>query len=153
MIRAVMDSPVGMLTLLAEEGKLIKIGFDPQANAHIPLGSDAVLDMAKQQLSEYFLGTRKRFDLPLDPRGTAFQRRVWAALCDIPYGTTETYGQLAARIGQPKAARAVGQANNRNKLPIVIPCHRVIGADGALVGYSDGVEIKRILLAIEAANC
>ena len=104
---------------------------------------------AGAQLAEYFAGRRTAFDLPLDPRGTPFQLRVWAALRDIPYGATASYGQVASRLGQPGAARAVGGANNRNPLPIVVPCHRVIGADGALVGYGGGLHVKEYLLQLE----
>ena len=105
--------------------------------------------LAPAQLREYFAGTRRTFDLPLAPRGTAFQQRVWAALRAIPYGETCTYGELAAAIGSPSASRAVGMANHHNPIPIVIPCHRVIGANGTLTGYAGGLEIKRKLLALE----
>ena len=108
-----------------------------------------LLDAAEAQLREYFAGTRRTFDLPLAPRGTAFQQRVWAALRAIPYGETRTYGELAAAIGSPSASRAVGMANHHNPIPIVIPCHRVIGANGTLTGYTGGLEIKRKLLALE----
>ena len=108
-----------------------------------------LLDAAEAQLREYFAGTRRTFDLPLAPRGTAFQQRVWAALRAIPYGETRTYGELAAAIGSPSASRAVGMANHHNPIPIVIPCHRVIGANGTLTGYAGGLEIKRKLLALE----
>ena len=108
-----------------------------------------LLDAAEAQLREYFAGTRRTFDLPLAPRGTAFQQRVWAALRAIPYGETCTYGELAAAIGSPSASRAVGMANHHNPIPIVIPCHRVIGANGTLTGYAGGLEIKRKLLALE----
>ena len=151
MIQTILESPVGPLGIVEQDGALVRIDFGPLAE--IPLGNRSVLSAAKEQLSLYFAEKLQRFDLPLAPRGTAFQKQVWHALTEIPYGTTETYGQLAARIGKPKAARAVGQANNRNPLPIVIPCHRVIGADGTLTGYSDGMEIKRILLRIEGIRC
>ena len=108
-----------------------------------------LLDAAEAQLREYFAGTRRTFDLPLAPRGTAFQQRVWAALRAIPYGETHTYGELAAAIGSPSASRAVGMANHHNPTPIVIPCHRVIGANGTLTGYAGGLETKRRLLALE----
>jgi O-6-methylguanine DNA methyltransferase len=100
-------------------------------------------------LSEYLIGERKSFDLPLNPRGTVFQQQVWKALCDIPYGETRSYKQIAEAIGNPKAVRAVGMANNRNPLLIVIPCHRVIGANGKLVGYGAGIEKKEFLLKLE----
>ena len=101
------------------------------------------------QLREYFAGKRRVFDGPLAPEGTDFQQRVWRCLCEIPYGATISYGELAARVGNFKASRAVGLANGRNPIPIVIPCHRVIGKNGTLVGYGGGLSIKRTLLAIE----
>jgi methylated-DNA-[protein]-cysteine S-methyltransferase len=105
----------------------------------------------RAQLAEYFAGRRRDFDLPLAPAGTPFQQRVWQALRAIPYGRTESYGALAARLGQPGAGRAVGLANGQNPIAIVIPCHRVIGAGGALTGYGGGLERKRWLLALEAS--
>ena len=103
----------------------------------------------KQQLDEYFAGTRTCFELPLCPQGTVFQKAVWQALSAIPYGQTRTYAQIAALIGKPKACRAVGMANHKNPLPILIPCHRVIGADGRLTGYAGGLTIKQLLLDLE----
>lgn len=108
-----------------------------------------LLQEAARQLAAYFAGKLRRFELPLRPAGTPFQQRVWAALCEIPYGEVRSYGAIAARIGSPKAARAVGRANHGNPLPIVIPCHRVIGASGALTGYGGGLPIKEYLLRIE----
>ena len=108
-----------------------------------------LINEAYRQLSEYLLGERKRFDLPLNPQGTVFQQQVWKALCDIPYGETRSYKQIAEAIGNPKAVRAVGMANNRNPLLIVVPCHRVIGANGKLVGYGAGIEKKEFLLKLE----
>src|SRR5262249_46745434 len=114
------------------------------------LRDDAVFAGPRTQLTEYFGGGRAEFELPLLPEGTPFQRKVWNALCEIPYGETISYGELARRIGQPTAARAVGLANGSNPLPIVVPCHRVIGADGSLTGFGGGIERKRWLLAHEA---
>ena len=114
---------------------------------------DVRLAEARAQLEEYFAGARTVFDLPLDLEGTggtSFQRRVWAALCEVPYGATISYGELARRIGQPAAVRAVGLANGRNPLSIIVPCHRVIGAGGALTGYGGGMARKRALLDLEA---
>ena len=108
-----------------------------------------LINEAYRQLSEYLLGERKRFDLPLKPQGTVFQQQVWKALCDIPYGETRSYKQIAEAIGNPKAVRAVGMANNRNPLLIVVPCHRVIGANGKLVGYGAGIDKKEFLLKLE----
>jgi methylated-DNA-[protein]-cysteine S-methyltransferase len=110
-----------------------------------------VLAAARAQLDAYFAGEITSFDLPLSPRGTPFQQRVWAALRDIPFGETTSYGELARRIGDPKAVRAVGAANGRNPLPLVVPCHRVIGADGSLVGFGGGMDRKRWLLQHEGA--
>jgi methylated-DNA-[protein]-cysteine S-methyltransferase len=108
-----------------------------------------ILAAAAAQLREYFDGQRQHFDLPLEPRGTEFQRKVWQALERIPYGQTRNYREIAEAVGTPRAVRAVGSANGRNPLPIVVPCHRVIGADGRLVGYAGGLEVKRILLELE----
>jgi methylated-DNA-[protein]-cysteine S-methyltransferase len=107
---------------------------------------------AVRQLSEYFAGERKEFDFPLAPEGTEFQRAVWKRLQEIPYGQTISYGELARRVGNPKASRAVGAANGKNPIPIVIPCHRVIGADGKLTGFGGGLPIKEALLAIERSS-
>jgi methylated-DNA-[protein]-cysteine S-methyltransferase len=153
----VTTSPVGPITLVAADGALAALHMDQQRYAPAPeeLGEPApgqdggVLAEAVRQLAEYFDGTRTQFDLPLAMDGTAFQRRVWAALRDIPYGQTLSYGQLADRIGQPSASRAVGLANGRNPIGIIVPCHRVIGADGSLTGYGGGIERKRYLLAHE----
>lgn len=148
------DSPVGTLRLVADQQGLREIRFeherDPGATPPDWVRSHAALAFARIQLGEYFSGKRRHFDLPLHPIGTPFQRTVWAALGDIPYGTTISYGELARRIGKPQAMRAVGAANGRNPLSIVLPCHRVIGADGSLTGYGGGLPIKRHLLALEA---
>lgn len=138
-------TPLGAMTLTEEDGALTEARFGALApNVPSPL-----LRRAAEELSEYFEGKRRAFELPLAPRGTDFQLAVWAALRDIPYGETRSYGEIARAIGNSKAARAVGMANNRNPLSIFIPCHRVIGADGALVGYGGGLDKKRILLALE----
>jgi methylated-DNA-[protein]-cysteine S-methyltransferase len=148
-----LDTPVGPL-LLAREGTVLRlISFQGGRLSRQPdqgwhKSADAFDDVVSQ-LKEYFAGQRQRFELPLAPEGTPFQQRVWRALQDIPYGVTISYAQLAARIGQPTASRAVGLANGSNPLPIVIPCHRVIGANGALTGYGGGLPIKERLLALE----
>ncbi len=152
-VHTVIDSPVGPLTLVAVDGKLTGCYMDAQR--HRPAGAvfgtpDAgPFEAAAEQLSEYFAGERLDFDLPLVMNGTAFQQRVWAALREIPYGETESYGELAARIGSPGASRAVGLANGRNPIGIIVPCHRVIGASGSLTGYGGGIERKRQLLDME----
>jgi methylated-DNA-[protein]-cysteine S-methyltransferase len=144
------DSPIGPLTLLSDGAHLVGLhfdGFDIPAGAHqIP---DKVLTSAVRQLDAYFAGRLEEFDLPLAPTGTSFQRRVWQALCDIPFGETRSYGQLAKAIGKPSAMRAVGAANGRNPIAIVVPCHRVIGADGSLTGFGGGLERKKFLLSLE----
>ncbi|MDO4724249.1 MAG: methylated-DNA--[protein]-cysteine S-methyltransferase [Comamonadaceae bacterium] len=150
------DSPVGRLLIAASDRGLHAIEF-PQGRH--PLKRDGVwqqgphplLAAAARQLGEYFAGSRRAFDLPLSPQGTDFQQRVWQALRAIPYGHTRSYAQLAAAIGQPKAMRAVGAANGRNPLPIIVPCHRVIGANGALVGFGGGLPTKLFLLRLEGA--
>jgi methylated-DNA-[protein]-cysteine S-methyltransferase len=150
------DSPIGRLLLAGDGASLIQVGF--QGGPH-PLrpADDWIADgtpfrLAIAQLGEYFAGKRRRFDLPLAPRGTEFQRQVWRALTEIPYGKTVSYGELARRIGKPNGPRAVGLANGANPLPIIVPCHRVIGADGSLTGFGGGLPIKRKLLALEGAG-
>lgn len=146
-------SPVGPLRLIADELGLRRICFQRERHARPEDGlgqhAPSKLAFARTQLEEYFSGTRRAFDLPLRPRGTPFQLSVWEALCAIPYGDTWSYADLAAHIGKPSAMRAVGAANGRNPLPIVVPCHRVIGRDGSLVGFGGGLEIKARLLALE----
>jgi len=149
-----LESPIGRLLLTSDGTALTGLYMEPSREWQCIDGAarDATawpLPAALRQLAEYFAGTRRAFDLPLRPQGTAFQRRVWAALAEIPYGRTLSYGDLAQRIDNPRAARAVGLANNRNPLSIVVPCHRVIGADGSLTGYGGGLERKRWLLAHE----
>jgi methylated-DNA-[protein]-cysteine S-methyltransferase len=151
-----LDSPIGILTLAADDAGLRRIDFPPPrpppAGADWQEGSNAVLEQACAQLREYFAGTRRTFDLPLSPLGTPFQREVWTALAAIPYGDTWSYRDLAARVGRPAAMRAVGAANGRNPLPIVLPCHRVIGADGSLTGFGGGLPTKAFLLRLEGAR-
>ena len=151
-----MDSPVGELRIVEHRGAITAIEFSPfRPNvAGRPLGEraddDPVLVRAVEQLRAYFARDLKEFDLPLAPQGTDFQQRVWAALREIGYGDTASYGEIAHRLGMSNAAsRAVGVANGRNPIPIVVPCHRVIGADGTLTGYAGGLERKQTLLEIE----
>ncbi len=149
------DSPIGRLLLAGDGDSLIQVGFQsgprPLRPADGWIADAAPLRAPIAQLTEYFAGRRHGFELRLAPRGTEFQRRVWRALTDIPYGKTISYGELARRIGKPSASRAVGLANGANPLPIVVPCHRVIGADGSLTGFGGGLPIKRKLLALEEA--
>ena len=152
MNRTQITSPVGELMLTSDGEALTGVWFSPHDD--LPLDDwvderDDVLDDAVAQLESYFAGERTDFDLPLHPHGTDFQLRVWAALREIPYGQTISYGELARRVGNPSASRAVGLANGRNPISIVVPCHRVIGADGSLTGYGGGMERKRTLLDLE----
>jgi methylated-DNA-[protein]-cysteine S-methyltransferase len=141
------ETPIGTLWLARDDAGLSGISFTGTGRAR---STDPLLLEAAEQLDAYFAGQRERFDLPLSLRGTDFQRRVWAIVASIPYGTATTYGALADALGRPTAWRAVGAANGRNPLPIVIPCHRVVGVSGALTGYGGGLERKRALLALEA---
>ena len=148
----VIDSPIGPLRLVAADGALTAIDFSPFGDRPgDEAAEEPVLQQAAAQLAEYFAGERTDFDLPLAPRGTAFQQQVWAELVKIGYGGTASYGEIAHRLGLTNAAsRAVGTANGRNPIPIIVPCHRVIGADGTLTGYAGGIERKRILLDLES---
>jgi methylated-DNA-[protein]-cysteine S-methyltransferase len=143
------DTPIGPLLLRAEDGRLSRVEFGAASAA---TSGARPFPEAEAQLHAYFAGELERFELPLAPHGTAFQRSVWDALAEIPYGSTTTYSELAARIGRPSACRAVGAANGRNPLPVIVPCHRVIGAAGTLTGYGGGLGRKRHLLALEGAE-
>jgi methylated-DNA-[protein]-cysteine S-methyltransferase len=146
-MQTTIPSPVGPLSLtVTDDGAVSRIGFGAG-----DASDDPRFDAVIAELNEYFAGERTAFDLPLDPdRGSPFERRVWAELLRIPYGETASYGEIAARIGHPGKARAVGRANGRNPIAIVCPCHRVIGSDGSLTGYGGGLENKRTLLDLEA---
>jgi len=150
-----MSSPVGTLLLAADAEGVRHIRFERERHAITREGDwqrdPAQLAFVREQLEQYFAGERREFDLPLAPRGSAFQLRVWKELRAIPYGRTVSYSYVAMRIGELEAVRAVGAANGRNPLPIVVPCHRVIGADGSLVGFGGGLPRKRWLLAHEGA--
>ena len=148
-----LDSPIGELLLTGDNDRLTGLHM---AEAHDYTHEsakrerrDAAFAEAARQLGEYFAGTRDEFELQLDPSGTLFQLSVWNALREIPYGETRSYGEIAAAIGKPSAARAVGMANNRNPIAVIVPCHRVIGARGSLVGYGGGLDRKRLLLELE----
>ena len=151
-----LSSPIGELGIVEDGTAVTRIFFGGRDRAHQVCGQEELaeretelLEQAKVQLSEYFSGTRKQFDLPILLAGTGFQKKVWQALTGIPWGETRTYGQIAAAIGNPQGSRAVGMANHRNPIPIVVPCHRVIGAGGSLTGYAGGLDIKRKLLELE----
>jgi methylated-DNA-[protein]-cysteine S-methyltransferase len=156
-----LDSPVGELLVAVSVAGLCRIGFDGEsglddlarASGARVLRSPRPVDHARRELDEYFDGTRRDFDLAVDMRPlAAFQRAVLEELCRVPYGRTATYGVLARRIGKPGAARAVGGALNRNPVPIVVPCHRIVGSTGGLVGYAGGLDRKRLLLEIESGG-
>ncbi|HSA57521.1 MAG TPA: methylated-DNA--[protein]-cysteine S-methyltransferase [Gemmatimonadaceae bacterium] len=145
-------SPVGGLTLVSEAGALVACEFEGRTDSRSMRrhdGPDPVLDLARRELDAFFAGTLREFTVPVDPRGTDFQRRVWSALRAIPYGKTTSYGAIAVQVGAPDAVRAVGAANGANPIPIIIPCHRVIGANGSLTGFGGGLERKRFLLELE----
>lgn len=155
-LHARIPSPVGPLLLAADDTHLHGIWFGASRHPQPPAarlheGDNALLRETRSQLDGYFAGQRRDFELPLQPAGTAFQREVWAMLARIPYGETWSYGELARRIGKPAAVRAVGAANGRNPIPIVLPCHRVIGADGSLTGFGGGLPTKAFLLRLEGA--
>ncbi|HPF88008.1 MAG TPA: methylated-DNA--[protein]-cysteine S-methyltransferase [Candidatus Limiplasma sp.] len=144
-----MQTPLDTITLAEESGALTELWFGRITPEGARQQSTPLLRKAQAELAEYFSGKRKVFTVPLAPRGTVFQQSVWQVLRSIPYGETLSYGEVAKRIGNPKASRAVGMANNKNPLPILIPCHRVIGASGKLVGYGGGLGIKEALLTLE----
>jgi len=146
-----MRSPIGTLSLCAEDDRLVGLYLPDRPAPALPRGRSAVLDQTCAQLTEYFAGDRRDFDLPLAPSGTEFQVAVWRALADIPFGVTCSYGELARVVGRPSASRAVGAANGRNPISIILPCHRVIGSNGELTGYGGGLPMKRWLLDHERA--
>jgi methylated-DNA-[protein]-cysteine S-methyltransferase len=152
--QAVIDTPLGPMTALASPAGLMGLWFDRQqhgpgelAAAHDP--AQRWIAQARTELSEYFAGTRRRFDVPVQPQGTPFQEAVWRLLCEIDCGETTTYGRIARSLGRPQAARAVGAAVGRNPVAILVPCHRVVGEGGALTGYAAGLPRKQALLALE----
>ncbi len=154
-----LDSPIGGLTLVASPEGLTHVLFEGQEPADVGLpddlpevDDDPTLEAAAAQLDEYFAGERREFDVRLDLRGTRFQRDAWLALARVPYGETRTYGEQAEAIGRPGAFRAVGAANGRNPIPVILPCHRIIGADGSLTGFGGGLGVKRALLDLEQAQ-
>ena len=148
-----LDSPIGRLRLVSDGAHITRIEFEDMYE--IDPGdleqNDPALRACTAQLGEYFHGDRSEFDLPLAPGGTDFQRSVWHALIAIPYGSVRSYREIASMLDKPKAVRAVGAANGRNPIPIVVPCHRVIGSDGSLTGFAGGLEAKRVLLELEGA--
>lgn len=154
--RTTMESPVGTLTLIASDLGLRAVLWPEDRIGRVKLATPIVdsatptLDAATVQLREYFAGGRVSFEVPLDPIGTPFQLRAWEALRQIPFGETSTYGEQAQRMGSPTAVRAVGAANGRNPISIIVPCHRVVGANGSLIGFAGGLDAKRLLLELES---
>ncbi|WP_395647758.1 methylated-DNA--[protein]-cysteine S-methyltransferase [Terricaulis sp.] len=151
MISSTHKSPIGTLTLVSDGEAIVYLEFENNKYPapKFPKGEDAVIRQAKKELDLYFAGKLKDFTVPVKPEGTAFQRACWKALTKIPYGATRSYGEQATKIGKPKAVRAVGLANGRNPIPIIIPCHRVIGANGSLTGFGGGLPTKQFLLELE----
>ena len=144
------ETPVGILRIEEDQGGITAVRFTDYSSCPKESGRPGkYLAEAEKQLAEYFAGSRRVFDLPLSPKGSEFQKRVWKALCDIPYGETRSYQEIAEAAGNAKAARAVGMANNRNPIVILIPCHRVIGKSGRLTGYAGGLDRKQFLLKLE----
>ncbi len=162
MINAItLESPIGLLLIESNGDAITEITLPNKVGQVLPRSTKSqdggaqkenVLDRAETQLSEYFAGNRTDFDLPIELDGTAFQREVWLALAEIPYGKTISYAELASMVGRPSAFRAVGQANGSNPIPIVLPCHRVIASGGGIGGYGGGLDVKRRLLALEGVQ-
>jgi methylated-DNA-[protein]-cysteine S-methyltransferase len=161
LVRTALPSPLGTLALVASPAGLAAVLWKDEDGSRVGLApldaipeaaADPLLGRAGRQLAAYLEGTLERFTIPLDLRGTSFQRRVWQALIDIPYGTTSTYGAIAAGLGCPAASRAVGAANGRNPLSIVVPCHRLVGSTGGLQGFAGGLAAKRWLIDLEAGR-
>ncbi|MEG1314646.1 MAG: methylated-DNA--[protein]-cysteine S-methyltransferase, partial [Anaerovoracaceae bacterium] len=143
------DINLGLLSIVEEDNKIVRVTLSDINDVTIRNEETALIRQTYSEIMEYLQGKRKTFDIPLQLHGTEFQLKVWEELKNIPYGETISYKELARRVGSPKGCRAVGQANNKNPIPIIIPCHRVIGENGKLVGYNGGVEIKQFLLELE----
>ncbi len=146
------NTKIGNIAMIQENSSITEIQINKKIEKQIIQKDTPLLRKTEKQILEYLEGKRKIFDVPLNPKGTKFMKKVWTSLQEIPYGETRTYGQIAQRIGNPKAARAVGMANHRNPIPIVIPCHRVIGRNGNLVGYALGMQKKEFLLTLEGID-
>ncbi len=146
------NTKIGKIAILEEDKQIIAIQINKEIQDNVVPKDTPLLKEAQKQLEEYFTGKRRTFDLPLNPKGTKFMKEVWKVLQEIAYGETKTYGEIAEKVGNPKAARAVGMANHKNPIPIIIPCHRVIGSNGKLVGYALGMDKKQYLLEWEKQN-
>lgn len=145
-------TPIGEIVIVDNGRAIVQVFFGNNIPKNVNIVETNLLKKANNQLKEYFWGKRKKFDLYLQPQGTEFQKKVWKALQEIPYGETRSYKEIAINIGNEKACRAVGMANNKNPIPIFIPCHRVIGSNGNLIGYAGGLDIKETLLRIESKD-
>lgn len=143
------DTKIGNICIIEEENQIIEIKINEKIEEQIIQKETKLLKETEKQLKEYLEGVRKKFTVPLNPKGTKFMEEVWSSLQEIPYGEVRTYQQIAQKVGKPKAARAIGMANHRNPIPIIIPCHRVIGNNGKLVGYALGLDKKKFLLELE----
>lgn len=150
MYKKIVNSKIGNIVIVEKNQSIIELKVIKEKNIDIIESDTPLLKKASEQINEYFSGKRETFDLPLNPEGTEFMKKVWKQLLNIPYGETKTYKQIATEIGNEKAARAVGMANNKNPIPIIIPCHRVIGSNKKLVGYALGLDVKEKLLKLEA---
>ena len=148
----IINTKIGKIIIIEQDGKIIKVQINRNIEKDIVMKDTQILQKTAKQLEEYFAGKRKNFDVPLNPKGTEFMKKVWTALCGIPYGEVYSYKQIAVKIGNPKASRAVGMANHNNPIPIIIPCHRVVGSNGKLVGYALGLDKKDFLLELEKKN-
>ena len=149
MYKKVIDSPVGKIEIIEENEKIIELNIYNEKENNIIEKDTKLLLETQKQLKEYFEGKRTKFEIPLNPKGTEFMKKVWKELIKIPYGEVRTYKELAEKVGNSKASRAVGMANNKNPIPIIIPCHRVIGSNNKLVGYALGLDMKKYLLDLE----
>lgn len=143
------NTKIGNIAIIEEKDRIVAIEINKKIEEDVVQKETPLLKETEKQLLEYLEGKRKTFDVPLNPKGTKFMKEVWTALQEIPYGEVRTYGQIAQKVGNPKAARAVGMANHRNPIPIIIPCHRVIGSNGKLIGYALGMDRKEVLLKLE----
>lgn len=149
MYKKVIDSPVGKIEIIEENEKIIELNIYNEKENNIIEKDTKLLLETQKQLKEYFEGKRTKFEIPLNPKGTEFMKKVWKELIKIPYGEVRTYKEIAEKVGNSKASRAVGMANNKNPIPIIIPCHRVIGSNNKLVGYALGLDMKKYLLDLE----
>lgn len=143
------ETPLGRMGLMSHGADIVRLFLPNSPTPRMASMATPLLEAGRKQLLEYMAGERKVFDLPLAPQGTPFQEKVWRALTEIPWGETRSYGDIARAVDNPKGYRAVGMANNRNPIPILIPCHRVVGADGSMTGYGGGLELKQALLTLE----